>query len=240
MRRGVTVVMVLGILADTIGLSAQSAGRTPTASPFSRDAIDRAIAAARASIAVPRAGQGKADWRRVQERRLGSEIYLVLNSGVSGTRVLVESNDTGLTVLNLDRALPLDVTKILGDLARSDPQRLLAISRSGSWSNAATKISLTPDGVLVAGQKVSEWSSLINRIDKADVVEVRTGKPGGVGRAFAGALLGLVGGTAVAAVFSDDDTDSSAIYLGQAIGAVAGAIFFPRITRDAWGLIYRR
>jgi hypothetical protein len=92
-------------------------------------------------------------------------------------------------------------------------------------------------GVFVADRKISEWSSLLIRIDKADVVEVRTGKPGGFGRGFVGFLLGYVAGSAVGWAVSHDPDNSNVPYVGGLVGGVAGAIWF---TRDARGLIYRR
>ena len=238
MRRGMAVVMVWAIFSNAIGVSAQSAGRTPVASPFSRDAIHRAVAATTAAVTVTGRGvQGKADWQRVQNVRPGSDILLILNGGVSASRVLVESDDTGLTVMKLDGGLPLAVTETLGDLVRSDPQQLLAISRGASWSSAAKKISLTAEGVFLADRKISEWSSLLIRIGKVDVIEVRTGKPGGLGRGVVGFLIGYVGGSLVGWLVADDPDNSSSPYVGGVIGGVAGAIWF---TRDARGLIYRR
>ena len=96
MRRGMAVIMVWGVLSNATGLSAQSAARTPSASPFSRDAIDRAIASSSAAIAkTTRGGQGKADWQRVRQRKPGSDIYLAVNGGVLEKRVLIESDDAG-------------------------------------------------------------------------------------------------------------------------------------------------
>jgi hypothetical protein len=202
-----------------------------------RDAIHRAVAATTAAVTVT--GRG------VQARPIGSESktsgrfrYLAdledVRRACPPADVLVESArhrpDRDET---RRRGFHFPVTETLGDLVRSDPQRLLAISRGASWSSAAKKISLTAEGVFLADRKISEWSSLLIRIGKVDVVEGPHRQTWRLRTAVSSVFSSATSAAASSAGWSSTTPIISiSPYVGGVIGGVAGAIWFTRDARD--------
>ena len=119
---------------------------------------------------------------------------------------LLAADDRGLTVVNTNVSSRA-ARRVLADAAESHPERLL----NGAAEYVEGDVRIDSDGLWAGSHLVLRRDKLVQRIDKADVREIRYERRGGVDRQDA-AIIGMIAGGAVAYFF------------GAVIGCGAGAV----------------
>jgi hypothetical protein len=137
-----------------------------------------------------------ANWSRVRKLQPGTEI--VLSSRVaSGPRYILAADEASVTMLNLASSmLPAAATEALRNLASSNPAHLTAAEDGGGFL-LERDVRLQALGVFVGSQRVADINTIIERIKKSDVAEIKIERL--KGRPVIGALIGLAGGIALGA-----------------------------------------
>jgi hypothetical protein len=185
------------------------------------------------------------DWTDVQGLRSGTEVAIVLDRPVAGTRkivrIVVAADETGLTVLNLENStLPEDARRVLRNTAVNHPD-YFAVAHAGQELAFEKHVQLGPDGVSMNGQRLARFDQLIERIPRADVRQIVNREArrnvfgcaaAGYGGFAAGALVGgLAGGAIGDAVSHTDAGGMSGMAIGLAAGGTAGATWLFRKCR---------
>jgi hypothetical protein len=142
--------------------------------------------------------QASPGWSKVRRLEPGTEIIVIVGGAASRMRHAVLSDDSGLTVLNLENpGLTPDARLELLAVASDHPERL---SRAGP-NFAGRHVRVGPDGVFVADRRIADPGQIVERIARDDVQQIvrpvrrRGSKWGALIGATAGGWLGF--GTAL-------------------------------------------
>jgi hypothetical protein len=136
-------------------------------------------------------------WSDMQRVIAGSEV-LITARGVDGPRLFLSADESAILVLNLSIVrLSRKAERELRDLALTYGADLIR-REHGEFVNG--DISIAKDGLFVMNRKVADVSEVIQRIDRADVTELRL-QPGTAGRGLSrNAKNAIISLTAIAGV----------------------------------------
>jgi hypothetical protein len=109
------------------------------------------------------------DWSSVRNLTAGTELVVTTQGRSPRARYLVAADESELTVLNLSSpTLSTSARHALQDTLSTHPEVF------GPGQQARPDVRVGPDGVFVAGRKVAETQELLERIARADVLEIGT------------------------------------------------------------------
>jgi len=114
-----------------------------------------------------------AAWSRVRMLNPGAEITLTTNRQQSGKRYVLSADESGVLVLNLsDRSIPTCVIVALRATAVDHPQYFLE-AEQGKAIALDRNIGLEREGVFFANRNIARLDQLVERVDRAQIVELR-------------------------------------------------------------------
>ena len=129
---------------------------------------------ASASVAIACAFQttgtsSQTQWNSITKLRPGSEVTVMAQGISRGTRYLVRTDESTITVLNLaSPPLTAAVAKTLRDVAVSHPEYVATVEAGGSV-RMERGVSLEPSGVFERGQKLATLQELVETLSRRDV-----------------------------------------------------------------------
>src|SRR5215831_10430309 len=114
--------------------------------------------------AVPLNAQQRVEPSAIHKLEPGTAVDVTIRGDPSGTRYFVAADDSEITLLRLtEPTLPDAVKRVLRKTATDHPDYLLGAQRGGLFLLEKT-VSLTPNGVFVAEQKVADIGQVVERI----------------------------------------------------------------------------
>jgi hypothetical protein len=140
--------------------------------------------------------QDDPQWNRMYSVRAGAELRVDTQTTARQICRFLDVDERGLTVANT-KDLPRAAQRIVADLARDHPDRLL----NSGILYAEDNVRIDRDGLWVGSRRVVDRPHLVERIDKIQVREIRYAGPGGT-NGKRGALIGLASGAAAAYFYS--------------------------------------
>ena len=138
--------------------------------------LDRA-AVARAVSMSPDTSQRPAfadagDWSEVVALAPGREIILTTDTMPSSRRRVVAADQAGITLLNLfDPRVPDRVKRVLRGLLQQSPETLARVAFGSAIVH--DEVRFAPEGIFLEGRRVADVDTVLLRVMRADVVEVR-------------------------------------------------------------------
>jgi len=172
-------------------------------------------------------------WSRVRALNPGAEITVTPKGSAPVARYIVSADESGLVVLNFYGVTEPDATrKVIANLVSA---HMAALNEGQRFADRNVRVGM--DGVFVEDRKVAELDRLVERLTRAEVLEIegpiRTGSiAGGVVLGLTGLVIGF--GAAWGATSRDE---ARTIFFGlPVLGAFAGYRLFGH-TRQ--GVIYR-
>jgi hypothetical protein len=242
--------LVLAInLAASPG-SDTGAAQTPAAEPgpIARAITPEAIRLASGSALSEREqtrDQPSPGWSKLRRLRPGTEIVVTVAGAPSWAGHAVLSDDSGLTILNLEHpALSPDARRELLSLASDEPLRF----SHERIDIAGRHVRLRPEGVFVADQRVADLGQILGRIARTDVRRIvrparrRGSKWGALGGAAAGLWLGVGAAVGLATTQCGGScTDEKALAWTAVIGlpVAGGFLGYHGFARKTEEVIYR-
>lgn len=246
MQTASSLALSIGLVLSAVPAAAES-GIASTAGP-----ITRAIAREGSRLAMaPQVGNpSESDWARVRQLPSSTEVNLTLRGlQVGGIRYVVLSSDHDVTVLNLTNStVPRAAKSVLLDVARHHPT-YFAATQVGDAFLLDKNARIGRAGVFVADQKIADFADLVERIERADVLQVEG--PIRSRGSVAGAVMGVGGGLLIGTLafvfqgFRDDcssgcNTSNALVVMGLVGLPVAGGILGYRLSsHETPGVIYR-
>lgn len=211
-------------------------------------------------------------WSRVRELAPGAEIIVTVKGSPPGRRYFAAAatksstlppfrparpsivkvppfDEPDLTVLNVaDPMLPAEVRDVLRAVASSHPDYFLA-AQNGGQSVLEKSVRMGPDGVFVADRRVADLGQIVERIARADILEIRTpgigparrtarGLLGGFAGLFIGGMIGGMVGISMHA--SNHDANLGGMLVGMTAGGTGGAILGSRMASRKTGEVICR
>ena len=123
----------------------------------------------------------KADWSKVAHIRDGREIGVRPDNARTRQVRVLAADDRGLTVLHsLDNSMPAAARQYIRELYRNWPE-FFENPGDKSFEDRRRHVRVSTAGVVVDGQKVADWSEVVERIPRERVIEVTTRDPIGDG-----------------------------------------------------------
>lgn len=213
------------------------------------DGIHRAITREAIRIAAdaptwtsqPPGGRPDSDWSRVRTLASGKEIVVARRGKTAGKLTLLQSDDTGITVVNM-AGIPQRARRDLLEAAVQHRSDFAALRKSVFYGI----VHVAPDGVYVEGQKIGQPGDIVQTIPRQDITSIAAervdvankalaGVGGAVGGFFAGAYLGRL----MEPGCSCDDYGLKGMIVGAPIGAVLGGLAGAHAIKSREDVIYR-
>ena len=132
------------------------------------------VVIARAVSALPQSSSAAegGDWSRVTALASGREVIVTTDAMAVARRRIVAADASGITLIDLTHSqLPAHVARVGRDLLAQSPESLARVADGGTF--VRDRVRLAPEGVFLDGQRVGEIETLLQRVARADVVEVR-------------------------------------------------------------------
>lgn len=230
-----TGTLILAIILAGAAPRAQS----PAAPTFGPAALARAVASTEPRPLPPSTG-----WDRLTGVAFGREILVAVDDEPARSRRFFAVDASSLTLLDVS-ALPMDIRRVVLQVAREDPDVLransLQIVERGD-------VRLGPDGLSVRGQKICDRSALTLILSRESVREVSVASRDDRAEMFvvAGMLFGAaiaVNAHASAQQCGCGDAVFTKTGLALSIGGVAALVsasHTPRQPAGARTILYRR
>jgi hypothetical protein len=192
--------------------------------------------------------QDNSDWIGVLAVAAGSALRVDADRAETRLCRLVAADDRGITLVNT-AGLPRAARRVVADAAESHPERLL----NGAAEFVEGNVRIDRDGLWTGSHLVLARDRLVQRIDKADVREIRYEAGGyGIDRKDA-TIIGMIAGAAIiyyfAAVISCGPGAAKAecqgiarmlMPVGAGAGAALGHFAGGHRKQPATGVVYRR
>jgi len=119
--------------------------------------------------AVPLAAQERVEPSAIHKLEPGTPVDITVRGDPSGTRYFVAAGDSEITLLRrTEPTLPDAVKRVLRKTATDHPDYFLGVQTSGTFL-LEKNVSLTPNGVFVAEQKVADIGQVVERILRSDL-----------------------------------------------------------------------
>jgi hypothetical protein len=133
---------------------------------------DAALARAVRDVRQPQTFADAGDWARVVALATGREIILTTDASPESRRRLVAADQAGITVVDLsDTGLPDRAKRVLRELLQQSPDALVRAVHGGTVVHGGVRIA--PEGVSLEGRRVADLDDVLQRVVRADIVEVR-------------------------------------------------------------------
>jgi hypothetical protein len=185
MKSALSIMLIACLMSSTVPLAAQET-REPTG------LLTAAITREAVRLAALDQNRLPDDWPRVRKLAVSAEIIVTVTGSQPLARYYVWADEVELTVLNLScPTLPPDARRVLLDTLSHHPEAF------GPAPQVRKDVQVGPDGVFVAGRKVAELQEVLERIARADVLEIAIPT-----RATRGSLRGAVTFAVLGSVFS--------------------------------------
>ena len=159
---------------------------------------------------------------------------MIVKGAPLANRLFVAGDESDLTVLNVDDPpLPSAARDVLRELASTHSEYLLA-ARKGRRFEFEKNVRMGPDGVFVADRKVADLVQVVEQYGRHDITEIKTAtiESNPVGCAFAGYYGGgIVGGLPGAVIGGAVGRDTGPALLGMVVGWSMGAVYVYRKCR---------
>ena len=134
-----------------------------------KSALSLVLVVSLAGSAVPLTAQQRVEPSAIHKLEPGTAVDVTVRGNPSGTRYFVAADDSEITLLRLtEPTLPDAVKRVLRKTATDHPDYLLGAQRGGTFLLEKT-VSLTPNGVFVAEQKVADIGQVVETILSADL-----------------------------------------------------------------------
>jgi hypothetical protein len=176
----------------------------------------------------------ESNWSRVRKLASGTEIIVTVKGSPPVSRYFVAADDSGLSVLNVgDPALPTAARDVLRDVASTHPEWFQAAKTGGAFV-LEKNVRVGPDGVFVADRKVADLAQVVEQYGRPDITDIKTAsvESNPVGCAFAGYYGGaVVGGLPGVLIGGAVGRDSGPALLGMMVGWSIGAVYVYRKCR---------
>jgi hypothetical protein len=185
MKSALSFMLIVCLMPSTVPLAAQE-------NKESTGLFTAAIT--REAVRLTALGQSQLpdDWPRVHKLAAGAEILVTVTGSQLLARYYVRADEYELNVLNLSiPTLPPDARRVLLDTLSHHPEVF------GPAQQVRADVHVGPDGVFVAGRKVAELQEVLERIARADILEIAIPT-----RTIRGSLRGAVTLAALGLVFS--------------------------------------
>lgn len=131
-------------------------------------AITRAVSALPQSSGI--AGTG--DWSRVMTLAPGREVVITTDAMAAVRRRIVAADASGVIVIDLTHPqLPAPATSVARDLLANSPESLVRVANNGTF--VRDRVRLAPEGIFLDDQRVGDIETLLQRVARPDVVEIR-------------------------------------------------------------------
>jgi hypothetical protein len=192
--------------------------------------------------------QDNSEWSGVLAVVAGSALRV--DADMAGTRLcrLLAADEDGITLVNTT-ALPRAARRVVADAAESHPERLL----NGAAEYVEGNVRIDRDGLWVGSQLAVSRERLVQRIDQADVREIRYEAGGGGLDRKDAAIIGMIAGAAIAYFFGAvigcgpgavkvecQGIGRMLMPVGGGAGAALGYFAGSRGKQPATGVVYRR
>jgi len=139
-----------------------------------------------ATSAAAQTADPKSDWSRIVHLRAGTEIGVRPENSRTRTVTVVAADDRELIVLHdLADSVPVVARRYIKELYRNAPEFFVSPG-DRSFEDPKRGVRLSAAGVIAGGRKVADWSSVVERLPRDQVVEI-TGKDS----VWNGALIGM-------------------------------------------------
>ena len=223
----------LMLIACLAGSAAPVAAQQPFP-PLTAGPITRSIAREAARVAAaPPTEAADTDWSRVRKLPPGTAIIVGLEDASRANRYFVAADETDLTVLNVTVDLPSAARNVLRDVASRHADYFRAAQR-GDTFHLDQRVSLGPDGVFVADQKVAELAQVVEEYGRLDIAGITiagtTSNPVGCALAayYGGAVVGALPGALIGGAAG---RDTGPALLGMMVGWSIGSVHVYRKCR---------
>jgi hypothetical protein len=150
-----------------------------------------------ASTAQRQTGLGLSAWSRIFSLEPGTEILLYRAGSPLRKQRLLDADEAGLTILNVDDpAIPSVVSGVLVSTARDHPEYFEA-AQVGRQFALSKGVRLGPDGVFYANRRLFDIAHVMESVPRDDVVEVSVLAKHIGEHARRGVLIGGVAGATI-------------------------------------------
>jgi hypothetical protein len=228
MRSAVSFTLITSLIASAVPVVAQQNIRE--VGPITRSITPEAARFATVQQSNPVDSQ----WSRVRKLAPGTELIVTVQGAPLANRYFVAGDESDLTVLNVEAlALAGAASDVLRDLASTHPEYFLA-ARKGGRFELEKNVRMGPDGVFVADRKAADLAQVVEQHGRRDISEIKTAavESNPVGCAFAGYYGGgLVGGLPGAIIGGAVGRDTGPALLGMVVGWSIGAVYVYRKCR---------
>lgn len=222
MRSAVSCALVISLIGSALPAAAQQ--NTPVSG-----SIAGSITRTATRFATVQPGEPvDSEWSRVRTLAPGTELIVIINGFHSADRYFVAGNESDLTVLNAGApTLRTGARDVLRDLASTHPEYFLAARKGGQFV-LQKNVRVGPDGVFVADRKIADLGDVIEQYGRRDIAEItlaeRDYNP--VLCAVAGYYGGgIIGGFPGAVIGGAVGRDTGPALLGMMVGWSVGAIY---------------
>jgi hypothetical protein len=176
----------------------------------------------------------ESNWSEVRKLASGTEIIVTVKGSPPVSRYFVAADDSDLSVLNVgDPALPTAARDVLRDVASTHPESFEAAKEGGAFV-LEKNVRVGPDRVFVADRKVADLAQVVEQYGRPDITRIRAARTESnpVGCAFAGYFGGaVVGGLPGVLVGGAVGRDTGPALLGMMVGWSIGAVYLYRKCR---------
>ena len=229
MKSALSLMLIVWLAGSAAPVAAQQTFPPPTGP------ITRSIAREAARVAAgPPTEAADAEWSRVRKLPPGTAIIVGLEDAPRADRYFVAADEIDLTVLNVTALdLPSAARNVLRDVASRHSDYFRAAQR-GDTFHLEQRVSLGPDGVFVADQKVAELAQVVEEYGRLDIAEITiagtTSNPVGCALAayYGGAVVGALPGALIGGAAG---RDTGPALLGMMVGWSIGSVHVYRKCR---------
>lgn len=142
---------------------------------------EASLARAVHDVRLPQTLAEAEDWARVVALGAGREIILTTDGASESKLRMVAADQAGITVVDLlDKSLPDRAKRVLRDLLQRSPDALVRAARGGTVVRDGARIA--PEGIYLEGRRVADLADVLQRVVRADIVEIRDDLEGASGR----------------------------------------------------------
>jgi hypothetical protein len=176
MKSALSLTLAVALMTSVPPVMAQEP-MVPAPGPIAKALTREAIRLAAANLnGVRTGGSADVDWMGVRRLAPGTEIIVTVGNAKPRKRYFVLAVGSTVTVLNLTaEALPAAATRLLRDIAAHHPEYFASTQRAAQFGDQDVQV--RPDGVFLAGHKIADLDQIVERIARADVVDVRSVQP---------------------------------------------------------------
>ena len=177
MKSALSLTLIVCLVGSAMPLAARERFVEPTSGPIARAVAResaRIAAQSAAGDATRQVGTLKdSAWSRVRRIAPGAEVTVTVRGSQGAKRYFVVANQSELTVLNLNHdQVPRAGADALRRTVASHPEIFIGTGPLGTFVDGAVRV--TPDGVFRGDQKVADLTEIVERLARADVIDVAT------------------------------------------------------------------